>query len=60
MGKRVNICFIHEKRNYFALNKTSCATKMASKVKVRFKLLDVFEDFNNFVDMNGSENRYIN
>ena len=28
--------------------------KMAAKVKVRLKLLDVFEEFNNFVDMNGS------
>ena len=28
--------------------------KMAAKAKVRLKLLDVFEDFNNFVDMNGS------
>ena len=28
--------------------------KMAAKVKVRLKLLDVFEDYNNFVDMNGS------
>ena len=28
--------------------------KMATKAKVRLKLLDVVEDFNNFVDMNGS------
>ena len=31
-----------------------CAYKMAAKAKVRFKLLDVFKEFNNFVDMNGS------
>ena len=28
--------------------------KMAAKAKVLLKLLDVFEDLNNFVDMNGS------
>ena len=28
--------------------------KMAAKAKIRLKLLDVFEDFSNFVDMNGS------
>ena len=28
--------------------------KMAAKAKVRLKLLGVFEEFNNFVDMNGS------
>ena len=27
---------------------------MAAKPKVRLKLLDVFEELNNFVDMNGS------
>ena len=27
--------------------------KMAAKAKVRLKLLDVFDDFNNFVDVNG-------
>ena len=31
--------------------------KMAVKVKIQLKLLDVFKDFNNFVDMNG---QYIN
>ena len=28
--------------------------KMAAKAKVRLKRLDVFEELNNFVDMNGS------
>ena len=28
--------------------------KMAAKAKVRLKVLDVFEDLNNFVDVNGS------
>ena len=28
--------------------------KMAAKAKVRLKILDVFEDFDNFVDVNGS------
>ena len=27
---------------------------MAAKEKVRLKLLDVFDDFDNFVDVNGS------
>ena len=27
---------------------------MAANAKVQLKLLDVFEDFNNFIDMNGS------
>ena len=31
--------------------------KMAAKAKVRLKLLDVFEDLNNSVDMNGSIDR---
>ena len=32
----------------------SIATKMTAEVKVQLKLLDVFEDANDIVDMNGS------
>ena len=58
-GQSVNICFGHEKKKLLfciqqKLTSSVQYNKMATKAKVRLKLLDVFEDFNNFVDMNGS------
>ena len=51
-GKSVNICFLHKKINYYSAFNKTCI--MAAKAKVQLKLHDVFEDFNNFVNMNGS------
>ena len=54
----VNICFGHEKKKLlFCIQQKLMFpvqyNKMAAKAKVRLKLLDVFDDFNNFVDVNG-------
>ena len=49
----------HEKRKllFRIQQKLTCIiqhNKMAAKAKVRLRPLDVFEEFNNFVDVNGS------
>ena len=53
------ICFGHEKKKllFCIQQRLTCPVqynKVAAKAKVRLKLLDVFDDFNNFVDVNGS------
>ena len=56
-------CFVHDESYCFAFIKSSRAfktTKMAAKAKVRLELMDVFKDFDNFVDMNSSIYRKVN
>ena len=62
-GKCVTILFHSQKKinYYFAFTQhlisphvCTIATKMAAEAKVPLKLLDVIEDFNDTVDMNGS------
>ena len=49
----------HEKKKllFCIQQKLTCPVqynKMAAKAKVRLNILDVFDDFNSFVDVNGS------
>ena len=59
VGLKRKFCFGHEKKKslFCIQQKLTCIVqhnKMAAKAKVRLKILDVFEESNNFVDMTGS------